>query len=55
MKKELDYHAKLVVYGIQDMRKPAVKRLAAWLRTMADDFELSPKEYSNRFTAQLMK
>lgn len=31
MKKELDYHAKLVIEGLPNMKRPTVKRIIIWL------------------------
>lgn len=55
MKKERDYHARLVVYDLPSMSKKDVNRLRNWLLLQADDLWLSPKEYSQEFTGRLMK
>ena len=63
--KKLDYHAKLIIYGIPEMPNKTLKRLATWLYKLADDIEMTqakesklrtyPKDYAKVFTARLMK
>ena len=53
---KLNYHAKLIVYGLTEMDKRTLKRLIEWLRAQADEFEmLKEKEYAKRFTTRIMK
>jgi len=52
---KFDYHARLVVYGLPEMKSPTVKRLAKWLRSLADDVEKEPKAYDKKLVARLMK
>ncbi len=53
-KRPREYHAKLEVIDLPNMKKAEVKKLSEWLRVIADDLELSPKEYDENFTAKLM-
>ena len=53
--KSFDYHAKLLVYELPNLKKPTIKRLAKWLRDQAEQLENSPQEYSKKYTARLMK
>lgn len=56
MIKKEEYHARLTVAGLPDMRRVTMKRLVKWLRNQANEFEKeSPKIFSKRFTARLMK
>jgi len=52
---KFNYHARLVVYGLPEMKSPTVKRLVKWLRSLADDIENEPKEYDKKLVARLMK
>lgn len=57
MKKERDYIARLVVYGLQDMNQKEYKRLLNWLDKRYEEAQKPDylKNYSNRYTAKLMK
>lgn len=54
--KKRDYHAKLVIYGLADMKSVTYRRLVDWLAKQVKDMKKAKKgEYSNLFTARLMK
>lgn len=56
MAKELDYHAKLLIYGLPELQKKEVTRTVKWLRKIADELENEDKKaFSKTFTARLMK
>lgn len=46
--------ARFVVHGLPSMKKPAVAKLAKWLRKVADDIEASPEKYAKRFIAKFL-
>lgn len=54
---EKDYNAKLVVYGIPEMKKREFNRLIKWLRNTANVFEKEKEDlkiYAKTYTARLM-
>ena len=55
--KNLDYHAKLVIYGLPDMSVSTQKRLIKWLEAKVKEFkkEKDTKIFVKRYTARLMK
>lgn len=55
--KKLDYHAKLVIYGLPDMKSVTYRRLAKWLEAHLKEFkrEKDTKIFSKKYTARLMK
>lgn len=58
MKKELDYHAKLVVYGLPNMKSVTYRRFVDWLEKQVKEFKkeaTDTKIYSKRYTMRLMK
>lgn len=59
MKKEnkLDYHAKLVIYGLPTMKSVTYRRLVDWLEAKVKEFkrEKDTKIFAKRFTDRLMK
>lgn len=57
MKKKLDYHAKLVIYGLPEMKSPTKRRLISWLEARVKEFkkEKDMKIFAKRFTARLMR
>lgn len=58
MKKEIDYHAKLIVYGLPNMKSVTYRRFVDWLEKQVKEFKKESKDtkiYSKRYTARLMK
>lgn len=57
MKKELDYHAKLIIYGLPDMKSVTYRRFVDWLEKQVKEFKKAKdtKIYSKKYTARLMK
>lgn len=55
--KKLDYHAKLVIYGLPEMKSVTYRRLVDWLNARVKEFkkEKDTKIFRKRFTARLMK
>ena len=54
--KKVDYHAKLVIHGLPEMKSVTYRRLVDWLTKLAKDMKKAEKgEYSKLFTAKLMK
>ncbi len=55
MQEEL--HARLTIFGLPGMKKPAIKVLVRWLRRIADEIEKENdlKIYSARYVARLFK
>lgn len=55
-KKELNYTAKLVIYGLPKFNKNGVKRHIKWLRSIADELEVTErKAYVKNPVFRLMK
>ncbi len=57
MKKEKDYIAKLVVYGLENMGTKDYRRLLEWLEARYEEAQKNEyrKEYSNTYTSRLLK
>jgi len=56
MEKPRDYHARLVVYGLPEMKSVTYRRLVDWLEKQVKYMKKAKKEdYSKVFTAKLMK
>lgn len=57
MKKERDYIARLVVYGLQGMKNKDYKRLLTWLDKRYEEAQKPnyTTDYSNKYVAKLMK
>lgn len=55
--KKLDHHAKLIVYGLNDMKSPTYRRFVNWLENMVKEFKKAKdtKVYAKKYTARLMK
>lgn len=54
MKKELDYHSKLIIYDLPNLNGRIIEQMQKWLRKIAKD--IKKKElYSTKYTAKLMK
>ena len=54
--KLLDFHAKLVIYGLPDMDAATLERLSAWMSVKAKDFKtIKGKNYHRVYIAKLMK
>ncbi len=56
-KKQKDYHAKLVIHDLPEMKKVEYQRLIKWLEKTAKNLkeENDQKIYSKTFTERLMK
>lgn len=54
VKKERDYIARLVVYGLPDMDKRECQRLFNWLKTL-QKVAKKPGDFSGKFVARLIK
>lgn len=54
-KAEFNYHARLVVRGLQEMSNKELRRLERWLLVQSKQLRTKSKEYSKLFTARLMK
>lgn len=55
MKKEIQHEAIFTIYGLPQMDTRKVKRVVQWMRTVAENIEKNPKEFSGRFSARFMK
>lgn len=57
MKKERDYIARLVIYGLDTMKTKEYKRLLSWLDARFEEAQKPDylKKYSKRYVARLMK
>ena len=55
--KQIDYHAKLIIYGLPTLSKPALKRLDDWLMNIVKELrrEKDKKVFAKRYTVRLMK
>lgn len=54
MKSKRDYVARLVVYGVAELKPFRLKQLAEWLRQTANDFKKDQSKYSGKFVARFM-
>lgn len=52
-----DYHAKLVIIGLPDMKSVTYRRLVQWLEKQVKEFKNADDKniYAKRYTARLMK
>lgn len=57
MKKERDYIARLVIYGLDTMKTKEYKRLLSWLDARFEEAQKPDylKNYNKRYIAKLMK
>ena len=55
--KKLDYHAKLVIYGLTDMKSVTYRRLVDWLAAQVKEMKKADdkKIFAKVYTARLMK
>ncbi len=55
--KKLDYHAKLVIHGLPEMKSVTYRRLVDWLEKQFKEFKKAKdtKVYAKNYTARLMK
>lgn len=53
----MDYHAKLIIHGLPEMRATTKKRLIEWLEAQVKEFkkEKDYKIFAKRYRARLMK
>ena len=54
--KTRDYHAKLTIYNIDDMKSVTYRRLVEWLQTTVKELKKAKKgDYTKTFNKRLMK
>lgn len=55
--KNNEYHAKLVIYGLPEMKSVTYRRLVDWLEKQVKEFKKADdkKIYAKTYTARLMK
>ena len=54
--KKLDYHAKLTIHNIENMKSVTYRRLVNWLETKVKELKKAEKgDYAKTYTAKLMK
>lgn len=55
--KQIDYHAKLVIHGLPDMKSVTYRRLVDWLQAQVKELKKvdDKKIYAKTFTARFMK
>lgn len=54
MKKEKDYHAKLVIYGLGEMKQEDFNKLMKWLEEIKDEL-LQDEKWDKTATFKMMK
>lgn len=55
-KNKLEYHAKLVIHGLPDMKSVTYRRLVEWLEATVNELkEAKDNDYAAVYTKRLMK
>lgn len=57
MPKKVDYHAKLVIHGLPDMKSVTYRRMVEWLERITKEMKKADdkKIFAKTYTARLMK
>ena len=58
MPKPKDYHAKLVIHGLPDMKSATYRRLVDWLQAQVKNLKAESKDskvFAKTYTARFMK
>jgi len=54
--KTQNYHAKLIIHGLKDMKSVTYRRLVNWLEATVKEMKKADKgDYANTYTKKLMK
>lgn len=54
--KKIDYHAKLIIHNIEDMKSVTYRRLVNWLEAKVKELKKANKgDYSKTYTSKFMK
>ncbi len=54
-KSPIDFKAKIIVYGLPEMKKKDLKSMIKWMSRIVSQMEKDPSIYAKRYIAKLMK